>query len=122
MSFRRNTRFSQILLWVVSITATLSACVNDTEHPPSRPNILFIMVDDLRPQFAAYGRTGMVTPALDQLANEGVVFKRAFVNVPVCGASRASLMTGLRPKSARFVNFLARADKMHRASQPCPPI
>jgi len=77
----------------------------------SRPNVLFIMVDDLRPQFAAYGRTGMVTPSLDRLANEGVVFKRAFVNVPVCGASRASLMTGLRPTSSRFVNYLARADE-----------
>ena len=108
MSFRRNTR---ILLWAVSIIATLSACANDTEHPPPRPNILFIMVDDLRPQFAAYGQTGMVTPTLDRLATEGVVFKRAFVNVPVCGASRASLLTGLRPTSTRFVNFLARADK-----------
>ena len=76
----------------------------------TQPNILFIMVDDLRPQFAVYGRTGMVTPSLDRLAAEGVVFKRAFVNVPVCGASRASLMTGLRPTSTRFVNFLARAD------------
>lgn len=111
MSFRRNTRVSQILLWVITITATLSACVSVTDRPPPRPNILFIMVDDLRPQFAAYGRTGMVTPALDQLANEGVVFKRAFVNVPVCGASRASMMTGLRPTSTRFVNFLARADE-----------
>ncbi len=78
--------------------------------PVTQPNILFIMVDDLRPQFAAYGRTGMVTPSLDQLAAEGIVFKRAFVNVPVCGASRASLLTGLRPTSTRFVNFLARAD------------
>jgi arylsulfatase A-like enzyme len=99
--------------WIVWVTlmATLSACVSVTDRPEPRPNILFIMVDDLRPQFAAYGRTGMVTPALDQLANEGVVFKRAFVNVPVCGASRASLLTGLRPTSTRFVNFLARADK-----------
>jgi arylsulfatase A-like enzyme len=40
-----------------------------------------------------------------------VVFKNAFVNVPVCGASRASLMTGLRPTSTRFVNYLARADE-----------
>ena len=111
MSFRRNTRVSQLLLWVVCITATLSACVSVTDRPPPRPNILFIMVDDLRPQFAAYGRNGMVTPALDQLANEGVVFKRAFVNVPVCGASRASMMTGLRPTSTRFVNYLARADE-----------
>jgi arylsulfatase A-like enzyme len=76
-----------------------------------RPNILFIMVDDLRPQFAAYGRSGMATPTLDRLAKEGVVFKRAFVNVPVCGASRASVLTGLRPTATRFVNFLARADQ-----------
>lgn len=96
---------------LIVLIALSTACVNDTGYPPPRPNILFIMVDDLRPQFAAYGKTGMVTPALDRLATEGVVFKRAFVNVPVCGASRASLMTGLRPTSTRFVNYLARADK-----------
>ena len=95
------------MIWIV----TLCACDDTAEDSPSRPNILFIMVDDLRPQFAAYGRSGMVTPALDRLATEGVVFKSAFVNVPVCGASRASLMTGLRPTSTRFVNFLARADE-----------
>jgi iduronate 2-sulfatase len=102
-----------VLHWIVSVTwiVTLSACDSTTDRPAPGPNILFIMVDDLRPQFAAYGRTGMVTPALDRLAAEGVVFKRAFVNVPVCGASRASLMTGLRPTSTRFVNFLARADE-----------
>ena len=97
------------LLVVVTWIVALPAC-DSTKDPASRPNILFIMVDDLRPQFAAYGRTGMVTPALDRLAEEGVVFKSAFVNVPVCGASRASLMTGLRPTSSRFVNYLARAD------------
>jgi iduronate 2-sulfatase len=99
-------RLSVSVTWVL----ILSACASVADRSPPRPNILFIMVDDLRPQFAAYGRTGMVTPALDQLAEEGVVFKRAFVNVPVCGASRASLMTGLRPTSTRFVNFLSRAD------------
>jgi choline-sulfatase len=97
------------LIVVVTWIIALPAC-DSTNVPTSRPNILFIMVDDLRPQFAAYGRSGMVTPALDRLATEGVVFKSAFVNVPVCGASRASLMTGLRPTSTRFVNYLARAD------------
>jgi arylsulfatase A-like enzyme len=94
------------MAWII----TFSACDGTTEQPSARPNILFIIVDDLRPQFAAYGRIGMATPALDQLASEGVVFKNAFANVPVCGASRASLMTGLRPTSTRFVNYLARAD------------
>jgi len=103
-------RAALYLMIGVTCIFALSACDNGTDRVPPRPNILFIMVDDLRPQFAAYGRTGMVTPALDRLANEGVVFKRAFVNVPVCGASRASLMTGLRPTSTRFVNFLSRAD------------
>jgi iduronate 2-sulfatase len=98
-------------LCIASMVVALTACDSRTESPESRPNILFIMVDDLRPQFAAYGRTGMVTPALDQLAAEGVVFERAFANVPTCGASRASLMTGLRPSSTRFVGFQARADE-----------
>jgi len=111
MQFRIKVGVRTVLLWIVGVTVTLSACVKDTDHPAPRPNILFIMVDDLRPQFGAFGRTGMVTPALDRLAAEGVVFKRAFVNVPVCGASRASLMTGLRPTSTRFVNYLARADE-----------
>jgi len=113
MRFRIKFGVSTVLHWIVSVTwiVTLSACVSDTDRTPPRPNILYIMVDDLRPQFAAFGRTGMVTPALDQLADKGVVFKRAFVNVPVCGASRASLMTGLRPTSKRFVNYLARADE-----------
>lgn len=106
MTTKTVLRWIASMIWIV----TLCACEGTTEDSPSRPNILFIMVDDLRPQFAAYGRTGMVTPALDRLAEEGVVFKRAFVNVPVCGASRASLMTGLRPTSTRFVNYLARAD------------
>ena len=101
---------------LIALLGLCAACTSDTADPghdagPPRPNILFIMVDDLRPQFAAYGRTSMVTPALDQLAEASVVFKRAFVNVPVCGASRASLMTGLRPTSTRFVNYLARADE-----------
>ncbi len=95
-----------VMIWII----TLNAYGGTTEQPSARPSILFIMVDDLRPQFAVYGRTGMVTPALDRLAEEGVVFKNAFVNVPVCGASRASLMTGLRPTATRFVNYLARAD------------
>jgi iduronate 2-sulfatase len=101
-----------VLHLIVAVTwiVVLPACDSTEYVSTSRPNILFIMVDDLRPQFAAYGRAGMVTPALDRLAAEGVVFKSAFVNVPVCGASRASLMTGLRPTSTRFVNYLARAD------------
>ena len=62
------------------------------------PNILFIAVDDLRPELGIYGNTTVKTPNIDRLAKSGSYFKRHYVHVPTCGASRYSLMTGLRPK------------------------
>ncbi len=76
-----------------------------------RPNILFIAVDDLRPQINAYGKTFMKTPSIDRLAASGVLFERAYCMVPTCGASRAALMTSIRPAPNRFVNHLAWAEK-----------
>lgn len=70
-----------------------------------KPNILFIAVDDLRPEILSYGREGMVTPNLDRLASESLLFERAYCMVPTCGASRASLMTGIRPARDRFTSY-----------------
>ena len=64
---------------------------------PARPNILFLAVDDLRPELGCYGAGHAVTPALDRLAAEGTLFERAYCQSAVCNPSRASLMTGLRP-------------------------
>lgn len=76
-----------------------------------RPNVLFIAVDDLRPQLNCYGKEFMHTPHIDTLAQRGVLFERAYCMVPTCGASRASLMTGLRPGPTRFVNYLTWAER-----------
>ena len=76
-----------------------------------RPNVLMIAVDDLRPQLGCYGKAFMKTPHIDQLASRGMLFERAYCMVPTCGASRASLMTGLRPTPRRFVSYTARADQ-----------
>jgi arylsulfatase A-like enzyme len=67
--------------------------------PPKRPNVVFIAVDDLRPQMGCYGDSWMKTPNLDRLASHGRVFRRHYAQVPTCGASRYSLLTGLRPSS-----------------------
>ena len=65
----------------------------------TRPtNILFIAVDDLRPELGIYGNPVIKSPNIDQLAKEGSFFSRHYVQVPTCGASRYSLMTGLRPR------------------------
>lgn len=76
-----------------------------------RPNFLFIMVDDLRPEIGAYGATHVVSPNMDRLAESGLRFDRAYCQVPVCGASRASLMTGMLPTADRFTHYESRADQ-----------
>ena len=76
-----------------------------------KANVLFIAVDDLRPQLGCYGETAMHSPNIDRLASRGVVFNRSYCMVPTCGASRASLFSGLRPTRNRFVSYQARADK-----------
>ncbi|MFC2113351.1 sulfatase [Bacteroidota bacterium] len=76
-----------------------------TAQDKNRPNVLFIAVDDLRPELGCYGQSHIISPNIDKLAESGITFNRAYCNVPVCGASRASLLSGLRPNRTRFVNY-----------------
>ena len=62
-------------------------------------NVLFIIVDDLRPELGCYGADHMITPHIDSIAKNGTQFNRAYVQQAVCTASRASFLTGLRPDS-----------------------
>lgn len=66
-----------------------------------KPNILFLSIDDLRPNLGVYGDSIAITPNINQLASEGMTFRRTYSQVAVCAPSRASLMTGLRPDSTR---------------------
>lgn len=79
-----------------------------TETPK---NILFIIVDDLRPELPSYGKKHIKAPNLDKLAASSVQFNRAFCNVPVCGASRSSMLTGIRPTPNRFKHYYTRIDE-----------
>ena len=69
------------------------------------------MMDDLRPELSVYGKSQISSPNIDALAKSGVTFKRAYCNVPVCGASRASLLTGIRPTADRFLKYNASITK-----------
>ncbi len=80
-------------------------CHTVQKKKPEKPNILFIAVDDLRPELGCYGKLQIKSPNIDNLAAEGLTFINAYCNVPVCGASRASLLTGIRPTMNRFVTW-----------------
>ena len=64
---------------------------------PSRPNIVWIVGEDLGPELGCYGDTNALTPNVDRLAREGVRFTRAFTHAPVCAPSRSGLITGQYP-------------------------
>ncbi len=75
------------------------------EPAAKRPNVLFICVDDLRPDLGAYGRDYMVTPHMDRFAGEGRLFQRHYVQAPSCGPSRYALLTGRHPTREHPVSF-----------------
>lgn len=76
-----------------------------------KKNVLFIIVDDLRPELNCYGAKYMKTPNIDRLASQGVMFENAYCNIPVSGASRASLFSGLRPANNRYWDVQAEIDR-----------
>ena len=79
---------------------------------PSRPNILFIIADDLATRLGCYGDKAAITPHLDRLAAEGVVFTKAYCQGAVCTPSRTSFMLGLNTRHARANHFIEHPDTM----------
>jgi len=113
-----NLLTCSLLVAMVSTSCTSNASVseksNNKEYAANtltKPNVLFILVDDLRVQYGDYDFDNAITPNIDALAGQGVAFTQAYSNVPVCGASRASMLTGVRPTINRFVAFES-ADKI----------
>ncbi len=72
-----------------------------------RPNVIFISIDDLRPDLGCYGKKDILTPYMDKLAEEAVLFKNHFVQVPTCGASRYSMLTGQFPTTTTHLKNAA---------------
>jgi choline-sulfatase len=73
-------------------------------HAAERPNVLFIISDDLNNFLGCYGNERAKTPNIDELATRGVRFNRAYCQYPLCGPSRNSMLTGLYPNSTGILN------------------
>ena len=81
--------------------ALLVSLIGTTAQADEPPNVLFISIDDLRPELGCYGNTEIVTPNLDAFSRTGTTFLKSYCQAAVCAPSRASVMTGLRPDSTR---------------------
>jgi iduronate 2-sulfatase len=90
-----------LLLWIVSFSCRQSETVQENDGP----NVLLILVDDLKPSFGAYGDHWVHSPNLDRLAARGMRFDMAYCNQAVCAPSRNHLMTSSRSTSIGVYNL-----------------
>src|SRR6476661_4335084 len=95
--------------WWTSLT--LSALAAD---PPKRPNIVFVLVDDLRwDDLACTGNTFVKSPNVDRIAHEGANFRNAFAMTPLCSPSRASILTGQCAHTHGIIDNTERGKQSH---------
>src|SRR5690606_5035665 len=91
--------FSRILnvRWILSLLTIGLVTSFQVQAQSKKMNVLFIIADDLNCNLGTYDHYLVKTPNIDKLAKDGMQFNNAFCNFPVCGPSRASMMTGLYP-------------------------
>jgi len=86
----------KVIFPVLFFSLLLAACAPGEKK--NKPNVLFIAVDDLRLELNCYGASHIHSPNIDRLAGEGVLFSNAHVQQAICMASRASILSGIRPE------------------------
>ena len=107
----RRLSTAAFMISAVLTGAVLIGVVQTSDCQAEKPNILFIAVDDLRPELGCYGSPIAVSPNLDALAKDGLLFERAYCQEAICRPSRASLMTGARPDTTGIThNYIGLRD------------
>jgi len=103
------------------LTATALICLSQISFgAASKPNVLLLCIDDLRPELGCYGADYIQSPNIDRLASAGLVFRRNYVQAPTCGASRYTMLTGCYGNAGNGALF-QRAAKMKADPDSVPP-
>ena len=100
MTWRRS---NVLVMLTVALTLMFSSARPNAAE--GHLNVLHIIVDDLRPALGCHGDPIAKTPAIDRLAKRGVQFDNAYVQYPICGPSRASFLSGLRPQTSGYFGW-----------------
>ena len=87
----------------VAIAQLFSYTADAKKNEQVKPNVLFICIDDLRPELGCYGSKVIKSPNIDKLGFSGIIFNNQFTQIPTCGASRTCLLTGLLPKTKKHL-------------------
>ncbi|XOV91047.1 MAG: sulfatase [Bacteroidota bacterium] len=89
------------------LIAFILSCAPEKKPESKAPNVLFIAIDDLNDWLGCMnGHPNTITPNMDELASKGVLFTNAYCQAPLCGPSRASIMTGLRPSTTGIYGMI----------------
>lgn len=109
---------TKITATLFTATVLLNGCQEKSKLNQEKPNILFIVVDDLGwSDLACYGADLHETPNIDKFANESVVFTNSYATAPVCSPTRAALMTGKTPARLNFTIWSEAASPAERKNQ-----
>ena len=110
LNLQKNWRASAVALTCLPFAATLfpqQSCAGEPQSPPTKPNIVFILCDDLGwRDLGCTGSNFYETPNIDRLAARGMKFMDAYASSPVCSPSRSSILTGQYPVHTGITDWI----------------
>lgn len=106
--------YQRLLLCLATAASFLAVISPAQAQAPKKPNILWIIAEDMGPHWACYGTKEVTTPNLDRLARQGVRYTRFYTTAPVCSTSRSAFMTGMYQTTIGAHNHRSHRNVPHR--------